>query len=91
MQVVLRQVFGGGILWCDTLLRHLVLWVGFLGAARAAGQHPHDGAPLGTGLANLRERLRLGLGDDACLTLSALRPRGAEALLSWPIQADGRP
>lgn len=38
LQVALRQFFGGGILWCDTLLRHLVLWVGFLGAARAAAE-----------------------------------------------------
>lgn len=35
-QVVLRQFFGTGILWGDTLLRHLVLLVGFLGAALAA-------------------------------------------------------
>ena len=35
-QVVLRQFFGTGILWADTLLRHLVLLVGFLGAALAA-------------------------------------------------------
>ena len=41
LQVVLRQFFGGGILWCDTLLRHLVLWVGFLGAARAAAEEKH--------------------------------------------------
>lgn len=36
LQVVLRGVFSTGILWGDTLLRHLVLWVGFLGAALAA-------------------------------------------------------
>ena len=41
LQVALRQLFGGGILWCDTLLRHLVLWVGFLGAARAAAEEKH--------------------------------------------------
>lgn len=41
LQVILRQFFGGGILWCDTLLRHLVLWVGFLGAARAAAEEKH--------------------------------------------------
>jgi TRAP-type C4-dicarboxylate transport system permease small subunit len=41
LQVALRQFFGGGILWCDTLLRHLVLWVGFLGAARAAAEEKH--------------------------------------------------
>ncbi|MBI3296834.1 MAG: TRAP transporter small permease subunit [Elusimicrobia bacterium] len=34
-QVVLRG-FSAGILWADTFLRHLVLWLGFLGAALAA-------------------------------------------------------
>lgn len=41
LQVALRQVglrtgLSLGVLWGDTLLRHLVLWVGFLGAAVAA-------------------------------------------------------
>lgn len=40
-QVVLRQLFGTGLLWADTLLRHLVLWVGFLGASLAAAQGKH--------------------------------------------------
>lgn len=35
LQVILRGVFSAGLLWGDTLLRHLVLWVGFLGAALA--------------------------------------------------------
>lgn len=37
-QVLLRQVFGIGLLWGDTFLRHAVLWVGFLGASLAAAQ-----------------------------------------------------
>lgn len=37
-QVVLRQFFGQGLLWGDTFLRHLVLWVGFLGAAMATSE-----------------------------------------------------
>ena len=40
-QVVLRQVFSTGILWADTLLRHLVLWAGFLGAALATVEGKH--------------------------------------------------
>jgi TRAP-type C4-dicarboxylate transport system permease small subunit len=36
LQVILRVFFSTGILWADTLLRHLVLWVGFLGACLAA-------------------------------------------------------
>ncbi|MBI3550532.1 MAG: TRAP transporter small permease [Elusimicrobia bacterium] len=36
-QVVMRALFSGGILWGDTLSRHLVVWIGFLGAGLAAG------------------------------------------------------
>lgn len=38
LQVLLRGAFSAGLLWADTLLRHLVLWVGFLGASVAAGE-----------------------------------------------------
>ncbi len=41
LQVFLRQFFWGGFLWGDTLGRHLVLWVGFLGAAIAAAEEKH--------------------------------------------------
>lgn len=37
-QVLLRQTLGIGLLWADTFLRHVVLWVGFLGAALACAQ-----------------------------------------------------
>jgi len=40
-QVAMRQFFGTGILWGDTFLRHLVLWVGFLGAALATVDEKH--------------------------------------------------
>lgn len=39
-QVVLRH-FGMGLLWGETVLKHLVLWTGFLGAALAAAQEKH--------------------------------------------------
>ncbi|HBL18646.1 MAG TPA: hypothetical protein DD417_18275 [Elusimicrobia bacterium] len=38
LQVVLRSFFSAGLLWGDTFLRSLVLWVGFLGAALAAAE-----------------------------------------------------
>lgn len=41
LQVLLRQFFSTGLLWADTLSRHLVLWVGFLGAAVAAAEGKH--------------------------------------------------
>ncbi|MBI2384879.1 MAG: TRAP transporter small permease subunit [Elusimicrobia bacterium] len=39
-QVVLRH-FGLGLLWGETVLKHLVLWTGFLGAALAAASEKH--------------------------------------------------
>ena len=39
---------------------------------------------LGTGLATLRERLQLVFGDDASLTVTALRPQGVCAELDLP-------
>jgi len=40
-QVLLRNFFSTSLLWGDTLLRHLVLWVGFLGASLAAKERKH--------------------------------------------------
>lgn len=45
-QVAQRQLFGTGVLWADTLLRHLVVVVGFLGAAIAAAEGKHFGFEL---------------------------------------------
>lgn len=43
LQVVLRNALGEGIVWADVLLRHLVLWVGFLGASLAVSHQRHIG------------------------------------------------
>lgn len=40
-QVMLRNVFHTAILGADILLRHLVLWIGFLGAAIATSEERH--------------------------------------------------
>ncbi|MEK7671275.1 MAG: TRAP transporter small permease subunit, partial [Bacteroidota bacterium] len=40
-QVVLRNFFGTGFLWADPLVRHLVIWVGFMGAAIASHEERH--------------------------------------------------
>ncbi len=40
-QVLLRNVWGIGFLWADPLIRHLVIWVGFLGAAVATHEDRH--------------------------------------------------
>jgi len=41
LQVLLRNIFNEGILWGDILLRHLVLWVGFIGASLATREQKH--------------------------------------------------
>lgn len=41
LQVILRNFFASGIIWGDILLRHLVLWVGFLGASLATRENRH--------------------------------------------------
>jgi C4-dicarboxylate transporter DctQ subunit len=41
LQVVLRNFFDTGLLWGDIFLRHLVLWVGFIGASLATRQDKH--------------------------------------------------
>lgn len=40
-QVLLRNLFHTGIEWGDVFLRHLVLWIGFLGAIIATGEGRH--------------------------------------------------
>jgi C4-dicarboxylate transporter DctQ subunit len=42
-QVVLRNAFSFGFLWADSLLRYMVMWVGFLGATLATRQEKHFG------------------------------------------------
>lgn len=41
LQVLLRNFFDTGLLWGDILLRHLVLWVGFVGASLATREEKH--------------------------------------------------
>ncbi|RMF31356.1 MAG: TRAP transporter small permease [Chloroflexi bacterium] len=41
IQVVLRNFFRTGLPWADLVLRHLVLWLGMLGASLATRQEKH--------------------------------------------------
>lgn len=41
LQVILRNFFSTGIVWGDSLSRHLVLWIGLLGATRATMERKH--------------------------------------------------
>jgi TRAP-type C4-dicarboxylate transport system permease small subunit len=40
-QVILRNVFASGLFWADDILRHLVLWIGFLGASLVTREQRH--------------------------------------------------
>ncbi len=40
-QVMLRIVFSAGFVWADILLRHAVLWLGFLGGALGISSNRH--------------------------------------------------
>jgi TRAP-type C4-dicarboxylate transport system permease small subunit len=43
LQVVLRNFFDTGMVWADTLVRHLLLWAGFFGGSIAAFEGRHIG------------------------------------------------
>jgi TRAP-type C4-dicarboxylate transport system permease small subunit len=79
-QIVLRNLFSTGLTWGDALVRDLVLWVGFIGAAMATreGKHinidlmsrwvPSAGKPVIEGVTHLFSFLICGL-----LTFAALK------------------
>ncbi len=41
LQVILRNFFGGGFIWGDVFLRHMVLWLGLIGASIATKENRH--------------------------------------------------
>lgn len=41
LQVIFRNLLSGGIPWADIFLRHLVLWVAFIGAALSTRYEKH--------------------------------------------------
>jgi len=41
LQIVMRLAFHSGIMWADPMLRYMVLWAGFIGAALAARHGRH--------------------------------------------------
>ena len=59
LQVILRNLFQEGFIWGDILLRHLVLWIGFVGASMATSQERHITIDALTRF--LSDRLRKGI------------------------------
>ena len=41
IQVILRDFFSFGIIWADELLRHMVLWIGFIAGSMVTKQGRH--------------------------------------------------
>lgn len=70
LQILLRGVFGGGLLWIEPLLRSLVLWIGMLGALAASRTGQHIAIDVLTRY--LPRRWRLPLRAVACLFTAAV-------------------
>ena len=84
-QVILRH-FGLGLIWGETVLKHLVLWTGFLGASLAAASEKHfawEAAHVGAP-ARLKPWLRL-TANLAGAAITALLLRA-----SWTYFTDDR-
>lgn len=65
LQILLRNVFHSGLIWIEPLTRHLVLWLGFVGAVVATGQMRHIQMDVFGRL--LPHHLRLGVLRFTCL------------------------
>ena len=74
-QVVLRNVLGWGLLWGDPLVRQMVMWSGFMGAAIAASQDRH------ISIDALAKFLKGRVKDIVRVITSLLLPRCASI---WP-------
>jgi len=75
-QIILRELFSTGLLWGDTFLRHGVLWLSFLGAARATSENRHI-------TIDLLPRLLRRRGRVALAVLSSLFSFGVCVVLFW--------
>ena len=75
-QIILREIFSTGLVWGDAFLRHGVLWVSFLGAARATSENRHI-------TIDLLPRLLRRRGRVALAVLSSLFSFGVCVVLLW--------
>jgi TRAP-type C4-dicarboxylate transport system permease small subunit len=75
-QIVLRNFFATGIDWGDALVRYLVVWVGFIGAALATQEDKHI-------TIDVLSRWFTGAGNDAVKVLSDFVSAVVCGLLTW--------
>ena len=75
-QIVLRNFFATGIDWGDSLIRYLVVWVGFVGAAIATKEGKHISI-------DVLSRWISGKGNSAIQVISHLSSAVICGLLAW--------
>ena len=75
-QIVLRNFFATGIDWGDSLIRYLVVWVGFIGAAIATREGKHI-------TIDILSRWITGKGNSAIQVISHLSSAVICGLLAW--------
>ncbi len=75
-QIVLRNFFSTGIAWGDSLVRYLVVWVGFVGAAIATKEGKHI-------TIDVLSRWITGAGSSAIQIISHLSSAAICGLLTW--------
>ncbi len=76
LQIALRTLFSGGLLWADPLLRYLVLWCGMFGAVVATREKKHIAIDVVGYLAPEQLKPWIGLLLDLFASLVA-------AVLTW--------
>ncbi|MBT8369817.1 MAG: TRAP transporter small permease [Deltaproteobacteria bacterium] len=75
-QIVLRNFFSTGIAWGDALVRYLVVWVGFVGAAIAAREDKHI-------TIDVLSRWITGAGKSTIRAISHFSSAAICGLLTW--------
>jgi TRAP-type C4-dicarboxylate transport system permease small subunit len=75
-QIVLRNFFDTGIAWGDALVRYLVVWVGFIGAAIAAKEDKHI-------TIDVLARWITGAGESTIQAISHFSSAAICGLLTW--------
>ena len=75
-QIVLRNFFNTGIGWGDALVRYLVVWVGFIGAAIAAKEDKHISI-------DVLARWITGAGESTIQAISHFSSAAICGLLTW--------
>jgi len=75
-QIVLRNFFATGIDWGDALVRYLVVWVGFIGAAVATKEGKHI-------TIDVLSRGLTGAGNSAIRAISHFVSAAVCGMLTW--------